>query len=83
MRERESRRNSGGAGGKYEGREHTIRASWENKHNARTVRCINGIDGVAGMQYIKIQRMGGKRGSSARGSQNIRRRLNSNIIKEG
>ena len=27
--------------GKYEGREHTVRASWEDKHTARTVRCIN------------------------------------------
>ena len=38
--------------GKHEGREHTIRTSWASKHTTRTVQCMNGIDGVAGMQYI-------------------------------
>ena len=35
--------------GKREGREHTVRVSWAG--NGRTP-CINGIDGVAGMQYL-------------------------------
>ena len=41
-----------GSLGKHEGREHTIRTGWASKHTTQTVQCMNGIDGVAGMQYI-------------------------------
>ena len=39
--------------GKREGREHTVRVSWAG--NGRTP-CINGIDGVAGMQYSPVSK---------------------------
>ena len=35
----------------------TIRASWADKHTACAVQCINGIDGVGGMQYINTAYM--------------------------
>ena len=50
--------------GHMEGREHTIRVS-----PRQGVPYINGIDGVTGMQYLKIPDMVEKEGSGAQGSQ--------------
>ena len=38
--------------GKYEGHEHTIRTSWARDKIGGARSYMNGIDGVAGMQYI-------------------------------
>ena len=38
--------------GRHEGREHTIRTSWARAKTRNEQSYVNGIDGVAGMQYI-------------------------------
>jgi len=71
-----------GSLGKHEGREHTIRTGWASKHTTQTVQCMNGIDGVAGMQYINTA-YGRVEREQSTGDQNTQKRSGSGITREG